>query len=590
MKKYKLFKNRSLNSFLHYSFRYKWSMIGVVILSTLTSVAGALPAWLSKYLIDDVFIQKNEKKMIMVISAILITTIVKVVSNYYAQISSSYVTETIRREIRLDIFKQLQNLPLAYYKKNKLGDIMTRLTGDSASLGQIGFMLFDMLKEAIAVAALIFRMFQVDVKLSLISIIILPLIGGMVKKYTKKIRKAGRVRQDSAGEVGAFIQEALSGIQVIKAFNRTDMIMKKYDKISYEEFEKSYKSRKIKAKVSPINELLATFMIALVALYGGYQIIKGQMTAGDLVSFVTAVGLMQQPLKRLIDKNNSIQEALPSADRVIEIMDVPMEVDYHSDRAEIFENVHEINIKNLNFKYEDSEREILKNLNLQINRGEVVALVGKSGSGKTTLVNMIPRFYEATSGSIKINGTDIKNYSLKEYRNHIGIVPQETFLFSGTIRENLKFGKEQISDDEVERASKMANAYDFIKDLPQGFETEVGERGVLLSGGQKQRIAIARALIQNPEIMILDEATSALDTESERLVQKALDNLMENRTTFVIAHRLSTIINADKIVVMENGEIVEIGTHSQLLEKKGVYKKLYDIQFGDKPEEKIVLA
>ncbi|MGL5100474.1 MAG: ABC transporter transmembrane domain-containing protein, partial [Fusobacteriaceae bacterium] len=266
MKKYKLFKNRSLNSFLHYSFRYKAAMIGVVFLSTLTSIAGALPAWLSKYLIDDVFIEKNEKKMIMVIVAILITTIVKVVSNYYAQISSSYVTETIRREIRLDIFKQLQNLPLSYYKKNKLGDIMTRLTGDSSSLGQIGFMLFDMLKEAIAVLALIFRMFQVDVKLSLISIIILPLIGGMVKKYTKKIRKAGRIRQDSAGEVGAFIQEALSGIQVIKAFNRTDMIMEKYDKISYEEFEKSYKSRKIKAKVSPINELMATVMIALVAL------------------------------------------------------------------------------------------------------------------------------------------------------------------------------------------------------------------------------------------------------------------------------------------------------------------------------------
>ncbi|MGL5100909.1 MAG: ABC transporter ATP-binding protein, partial [Fusobacteriaceae bacterium] len=229
--------------------------------------------------------------------------------------------------------------------------------------------------------------------------------------------------------------------------------------------------------------------------------------------------------------------------------------------------------------------EILKNLNLQINRGEVVALVGKSGSGKTTLVNMIPRFYEATSGAIKINGTDIKNYSLKEYRNHIGIVPQETFLFSGTIRENLKFGKEYISDEEVESAAKMANAYEFIKELPQGFETEVGERGVLLSGGQKQRIAIARALIQNPEIMILDEATSALDTESERLVQKALDNLMKNRTTFVIAHRLSTIINADKIVVMENGEIVEFGTHSQLLEKSGVYKKLYDIQFGDKSEK-----
>lgn len=585
MKKFKLFKNESLNSFLDYSFRYKWAMVGVVLLSTLTSVAGAIPAWLSKYLIDDVFIQKNEKKMIMVILAILVSTLVKVIANYYATISSAYVTETIRREIRLDIFKHLQNLPVGYYKKNKLGDIMARLTGDSAALGQIGFTLFDMLKEAIAVIALTFRMFQVDPVLSLISVTVLPLIGGMVKKYTKKIRKAGRIRQDTAGAVGAFIQESLSGVHVIKAFNRADMIVGKYDEISWDEFMKSYKSRKIKAKVSPINEVMATFMIALVALYGGYQIIKGEMTAGDLVSFVTAVGLMQQPLKRLIDKNNAIQEALPSADRVIEIMDEPLETDHFGHKHKIFDKVKTVDIEDLTFRYENSHRKALKNLNLNIKQGEVVALVGKSGSGKTTLVNMIPRFYEATSGAIKINGVDIKHFSLKEYRSHIGIVPQETFLFSGTIKENLKFGKDNVSDEAVYEAAKMANAYDFIMELKDGFETEVGERGVLLSGGQKQRIAIARALIQDPEIMILDEATSALDTESERLVQQALDKLMENRTTFVIAHRLSTIVDADKIVVMENGEIKEVGNHKELLAQDGIYRKLYEIQFGKEKTE-----
>ena len=238
------------------------------------------------------------------------------------------------------------------------------------------------------------------------------------------------------------------------------------------------------------------------------------------------------------------------------------------------------------FHYDDSPELILKNINLNVKAGEVIALVGKSGSGKTTLVNLIPRFYEVTEGAIKVNGIDIKNISLKKYRDYIGIVPQESFLFSGSISENIAFGKNGVTEEEIMNAAKMANAYDFIMELPNKFETEVGERGVLLSGGQKQRIAIARALIQNPEIMILDEATSALDTESERLVQDALDKLMVNRTTFVIAHRLSTIINADKIVVMENGEIKEIGTHQELLEFKGLYKHFYEIQFGKKEKVK----
>lgn len=588
IEKLSIFKNKSLNTFLKYSFKYKWVMGAVVFTSAFSSAMGAVPAWLSKYLIDDVLVNKNARMMAMVIGGIFVSTILKVVTGYFASISSNYVTETIKRDIKIDVYSHLQKLPMSYFKRNKLGDVMARLSGDSATLGRIGFIIFDMFKEFLTVVALTFRMFQVDYILALVALIVMPLIISTVKKYTKKIRKSGRIRQDTSGAVTAFIQETLSGIFVIKAFNNSDDMIEKYKVISKDEFEKSYKSTKIKAKVSPINEIITTVMVLLVASYGGYQIIVLKtMTAGDLISFVTALGLMSQPLKRLINKNNDLQEALPSADRVIEILDVPLEQDYYGEKEEELKTeIKDIKFENLSFHYDDSPELILKNINLDVKAGEVIALVGKSGSGKTTLVNLIPRFYEVTEGAIKVNGIDIKNISLKKYRDYIGIVPQESFLFSGSISQNISFGKNGVTEDEIMNAAKMANAYDFIMELPNKFETEVGERGVLLSGGQKQRIAIARALIQNPEIMILDEATSALDTESERLVQDALDKLMVNRTTFVIAHRLSTIINADKIVVMENGEIKEIGTHQELLEFKGLYKHFYEIQFGKKEKKK----
>lgn len=578
----RFFKNKSLKTFLKYSLKYKTAMLGVILLSTVTSLMSAVPAWLSKYLIDDVLVKKNARMMMIVIGAIFASTILKVVANYFADISSGYITEKIRRDIKIDVFSHLQRLPIAYFKQNKLGDLMARLSGDSTTLGRIGFMLFDMLKEFVTVMALLFRMFQVDMVLALISLTVLPAILSMVKKYTKKIRKSGRVRQDTVGDVTAFVQEALSGISVIKGFNRSGKIIDKYKDVTQEEFDKIYKTTKIKAKISPINEVLATIMILLVAGYGGYQIIVVQsMTPGDLISFITAIGLMQQPLKTLIKRNSELQEALPSADRVIEILDVELEPDHiGEDIKEVPQFIETIDFNNVDFKYDDGEEKVLKNFNLNVKAGEVVALVGKSGSGKTTLVNLLPRYYDITSGSIRINDIDIREMSLQKYRNHIGIVPQETFLFSGTIGENIGFGRDNVSKEEIIKAAKMANAYSFIMELPNQFETEVGERGVLLSGGQKQRLAIARALIQNPSIMILDEATSALDTESERLVQEALETLMKGRTTFVIAHRLSTIINADKIVVLENGEIKEVGTHQQLLENNGIYRKLYEIQFG----------
>ena len=576
------FKNKSLNIFLGYSYRYKWHMIAVIILSIIASAMSAVPAWLSKKFVDDVLIGQNKEMFMWIIGGIFIATVIKVISSYYSEISSNFVTETIKREIKIDIFSHLEKLPISYFKKNKLGDTLSKLTNDTTSLGRIGFIIFDMFKELLTVLILTGRMFQVDYILALVSLILLPLIIRVVRKYTKKIRKYGRERQDTTGKVTAFTQETLSGIFVIKAFNNTDFVIDKYKDLTKEEFEQAYKTTKIKAKVSPINEVITTFMVLLVVLYGGYQIlVTKKITSGDLISFVTALGLMHQPLKRLISKNNDLQDSLPSADRVVEIFDEKVETDVFGEVVEFNEKIQDIKFENVNYKYDDSNEYVLKNINLDVKAGEIVAFVGKSGSGKTTLVNLLARFFNTDEGKITVNGVNIKNIHLDTYRNKFAIVPQETFLFGGTIKENISFGK-NVSDEEIISAAKMANAYNFIQeDLPNKFETEVGERGALLSGGQKQRIAIARALIKNPEIMILDEATSALDSESEKLVQEALDSLMEGRTTFVIAHRLSTIVRADKIVVMENGEIKEMGTHSELIAMNGIYKNLYDIQFNE---------
>lgn len=576
------FKNKSLNIFLGYSYRYKWHMIAVIILSIIASAMSAVPAWLSKKFVDDVLIGQNKEMFMWIIGGIFIATVIKVISSYYSEISSNFVTETIKREIKIDIFSHLEKLPISYFKKNKLGDTLSKLTNDTTSLGRIGFIIFDMFKEFLTVLILTARMFQVDYILALVSLVLLPLIIRVVRKFTKKIRKYGRERQDTTGRVTAFTQETLSGIFVIKAFNNTNFVIDKYKDLTKEEFEQAYKTTKVKAKVSPINEVITTFMVLLVVLYGGYQILVAKrITSGDLISFVTALGLMHQPLKRLISKNNDLQDSLPSADRVVEIFDEKVETDVFGEAVEFNEKIQDIKFENVNYKYDDSNEYVLKNINLDVKAGEIVAFVGKSGSGKTTLVNLLARFFNTDEGKITVNGVNIKNIHLDIYRNKFAIVPQETFLFGGTIKENISFGK-NVSDEEIISAAKMANAYNFIQeDLPNKFETEVGERGALLSGGQKQRIAIARALIKNPEIMILDEATSALDSESEKLVQEALDSLMEGRTTFVIAHRLSTIVRADKIVVMENGEIKEMGTHSELIAMNGIYKNLYDIQFNE---------
>ena len=578
----KIYSSDALGGFVKYSFKYKKWLFGTLLLSVISSAMGAVPAWLSKYLVDDVLISKNGKMMVIVGGGIFLTTMIKALSAYYAETTSVYLSEKIRREVKIDIFKHLEHLPMSFFTQNKLGDIMARLSGDSSSLGRIGFLLFDMVREIIAVSAFLIRMFQLDITLSFIALIVAPAIFGMVKKYTRKMKRSGKERQDTIGEATAFMQESLAGIQVIKGFNKIDKIIENYEDVTETEMKKIYQAAKIKAKISPINEILTALMLVMIAAYGGYAIIYlKDFTPGDLISFLTAAGLMQQPLKRFIRRNSELYEIIPSGDRVMEIFKIKPEVDCFIEEPKKFSGeVDSIEFKNVGFTYPNSETKVLKDVSFSVKKGEVVAFVGSSGSGKTTIVNLLPRFYDIEEGNIEINGIDVREYSLKQYRQYIGMVPQDTFLFSGTIADNIGFGKEGVSFEEIVEASKMANAYNFIKDLEKGFDTEVGERGVLLSGGQKQRIAIARALIQNPAIMILDEATSALDTESEKLVQEALDKLMVGRTTFVIAHRLSTIISADKIVVMEKGEVKEIGKHEELLAKNGLYAKLYNIQYN----------
>ena len=578
----KIYSSDALGGFVKYSFKYKKWLFGTLLLSVISSAMGAVPAWLSKYLVDDVLISKNGKMMVVVGGGIFLTTMIKALSAYYAETTSVYLSEKIRREVKIDIFKHLEHLPMSFFTQNKLGDIMARLSGDSSSLGRIGFLLFDMVREIIAVSAFLIRMFQLDIMLSFIALIVAPAIFAMVKKYTRKMKRSGKERQDTIGEATAFMQESLAGIQVIKGFNKIDKIIENYEDVTETEMKKIYQAAKIKAKISPINEILTALMLVLIAAYGGYAIIYlKDFTPGDLISFLTAAGLMQQPLKRFIRRNSELYEIIPSGDRVMEIFKIKPEVDCFIEEPKKFSGeVDSIEFKNVGFTYPNSETKVLKDVSFSVKKGEVVAFVGSSGSGKTTIVNLLPRFYDIEEGNIEINGIDVREYSLKQYRQYIGMVPQDTFLFSGTIADNIGFGKEGVSFEEIVEASKMANAYNFIKDLEKGFDTEVGERGVLLSGGQKQRIAIARALIQNPAIMILDEATSALDTESEKLVQEALDKLMVGRTTFVIAHRLSTIISADKIVVMEKGEVKEIGKHEELLAKNGLYAKLYNIQYN----------
>ena len=551
-----------------------------ILLALVSSAVSATPVTLIKRLFDRGIQGKDEKDILYAAGGMILLSVLGAFLVYWTTILSGKISSSIYKNIVDDLYVKIQSLDMEYFSTTKVGELMTKVLNDPANVNTFILEFFEFLKYVFTAISYLVIAIRIDWKLTLGMFILAPILITTVKKYSKKLKKSGKERQEATGTLNSKLQETLSGIRVIRAFATEKQEIRNFKKISLELKKVVMKTVGYNAKSNSVSEALNYVMMAILLLFGGYRILRGRVfTTGDFLTIMSAIGSMYTPVRRSANIYNSLSTNIPSIGRIFEILDVVPEIEDAPDCIKFAEFKSDITFENADFRYKDSDEKVLKNINLVAKKGETVALVGNSGGGKSTLVNLIPRFFDVTSGKIMIDGIDVKNYKIKSLRKKIGIVPQETFLFGGTILENIRYANQNASVEEVIEAAKKANAHEFIEKLEQGYETEIGERGIKLSGGQKQRISIARAILENPQILILDEATSALDNESEQLVQDALEKLMKGKTTFVIAHRLSTIINSDKIVVIQQGEIRETGTHEELLNKDGIYKSLYNKSF-----------
>lgn len=551
-----------------------------ILLALVSSAVSAAPVTLIKRLFDRGIQGKDEKDILYAAGGMILLSVLGAFLVYWTTILSGKISSSIYKNIVDDLYVKIQSLDMEYFSTTKVGELMTKVLNDPANVNTFILEFFEFLKYVFTAISYLVIAIRIDWKLTLGMFIVAPILMTTVKKYSKKLKKSGKERQEATGTLNSKLQETLSGIRVIRAFATEKQEIRNFKKISLELKKVVMKTVGYNAKSNSVSEALNYVMMAILLLFGGYRILRGRVfTTGDFLTIMSAIGSMYTPVRRSANIYNSLSTNIPSIGRIFEILDVVPEIADAPDCIKFEEFKSDITFENADFSYKDSDEKVLKNINLIAKKGETVALVGNSGGGKSTLVNLIPRFFDVTGGKITIDGIDVKNYKIKSLRKKIGIVPQETFLFGGTILENIRYANQNASVEEVIEAAKMANAHEFIEKLEQGYETEIGERGIKLSGGQKQRISIARAILENPQILILDEATSALDNESEHLVQDALEKLMKGKTTFVIAHRLSTIINSDKIVVIQQGEIRETGTHEELLDKDGIYKSLYNKSF-----------
>lgn len=570
----------SIKKLRKYMKRYSIPIFLNILLAIISSAVSSAPLALIKRLFDKGIIESNEKDILYAAGSMILLAIIGAVLVYWNTVFSALISASIYKNIVDDIYIKIQKLDMEYFSSAKIGELMTKVVTDPNNINSVIKETFNMIPEIFKVVICFGLALSIDWKLTLGILIVAPVLITVVKKYSKKLKRSGKKRQEAMGVINSKLQESLSGIRVIKAFAMEQEEIRDF-RIKNTKLKRiAIQTAKYNARSSAVSEALNYIMIAGLLLAGGYRVLRGHdFTPGDFVAIMGAISSMYAPIRRAITRFNEISVDIPSVGRVFEILEEEPKIIDNENKILFQYFSDNITFENVDFKYKDSEERILKNINLTVKKGETVAFVGNSGGGKSTLVNLIPRFFDVSSGVIKIDGVDIKDYDVKSLRKNIGIVPQETFLFSGTILQNIKYGKRDATFDEIKEAAKKANAHDFIENLEEGYNTEIGERGVKLSGGQKQRIAIARAILENPQILILDEATSALDNESEKLVQDALEKLMENKTTFVIAHRLTTIENSDKIVVLQQGEIKEIGTHTELLEKNGLYRSLYNKNF-----------
>lgn len=538
--------------------------------------------WIIKDMVDQVLKEKDVAMLNYIVISIIVVFVIRGIAYYGQSYLMNYVGQRVIIDIRKAVFEKLQRLSLSFYDKNKTGTIMSYVTNDVNALqSAMVENVVEMVTESVILIASIVMMIYLDWKLFLVTFSTFPIVLLFIDQFGKRIRKSGSRIQEVTADITSVLQETVSSARVIKSFVREDYEINRFDKENLNNFRANMKYAQLSATLTPTIEFVAAVGVTIILWYGGNSVINGSITAGSLVAFLTYAVNISNPIKRLSRVIGNIQKALAAAQRVFDVLDLPETIKNTPDAKALPPVKGKVRFDNVSFSYDPGE-EVLSDVSFDVKPGEMVAFVGPSGAGKSTVASLLPRFYDVNDGSISIDGTDIRGVTLNSLREQVGIVPQETILFNGSVYDNILYGRLDATKEEVEAAAKAANAHNFIMELPDGYNTMLGDRGVNISGGQRQRISIARAILKNPQILILDEATSALDTESERVVQEALDRLMVGRTSFVIAHRLSTIKNADKIMVLEKGRLVEQGTHDELMQLDGLYAHLYKIQYRSK--------
>ena len=526
----------------------------------------------------------SPKKLLAGLAVFLFISIVlKSAFTYIQSVTMESVAQNVMRDFMNQMYGHLQELPVQYYAKSRTGELISRITSDVHLVqASLSAHFTENLAQTVQLPFLVVGMLVLNWKQSLIAAIFLPLLMGPIIIIGQRIRKLSRKSQEKIADIISLLQETITGVRIVRAFN-----MEKYEAGRFRHQSDRYytlrmKSVRREALVHPLTEIVGVLCIMFVAFLLIMPVLDGKATFGLVAAYCGMLLISIKPLRSIGKVNNIIQRAIGALERIYRQLDTEAAIKEIPGAVELPLLQHEIKLDHVTFAYEADSTPVVRDLNLTVRAGEMIAIVGPSGAGKTTLANLIPRFYDVTEGSILFDGVDIRNATFTSLRSQIGIVTQETVLFNDTVRNNIAYGRADIPIEQVEEAAKAANAHQFILEMPQGYDTMIGERGVRLSGGQRQRLAIARAILKNPRILILDEATSSLDTESERLVQEAIDRLIQSRTVFAIAHRLSTIQHADRILVIHNGEVVQIGTHDALIaDEDGLYKKLHDMQFRD---------
>ncbi|MCF8027352.1 MAG: ABC transporter ATP-binding protein/permease [Desulfobacteraceae bacterium] len=576
---------RSRHRWLLGYIRGSWPQLALAMVCMLVVAATtSTTAFLVKPMLDDIFMEKNETMLMIIPIALIVLYLLRAAGMYGQEFLMHYVGESIIRQLRDNLYDKISDLPLTFFQKEKTGVLMSRITNDvNIVKAMVSNAVTGALRDVFTIFGLIFVIFYQSWKLALIALIVLPVAFFPIAEFGRRIRRFSTRSQESMADLNSFLHETFAGNKIVKAFGMEAQEKARFFKKNRTLFRYEVKTFRTKALTSPVMEVLGGIGVAVVIWYGGYTVINGQMTPGTFFSFMTALMLLYAPVKKLTRLNNAVQQGLAATDRIFDVLETELDITDPPDPVALPEPPHRVSFENVSFGYSFDET-VLKDICLEARPGERLGIVGTSGGGKTSLVNLIPRFYDVTAGSVKIDGIDIRQLSVADLRSRIAVVTQEPILFNDTIGRNIAYGSPAATDKQIWEAAGAAYIANFVKTLPKAMDTVIGELGNRLSGGEKQRMCIARALLKDAPVLILDEATSALDSEAEQLVQKALENLMQGRTSFVIAHRLSTIVNADRIIVLSGGRIVEEGRHADLLKQKGEYYRFYCQQFPDRED------